>query len=386
MASAAPELRDMSSTPAAAEKHGLGDLADQIESHLLGGRTALLVWLPISAITALHYGISHEHDWAHDVLRRMYYLPIVAAAFRHGLRGGLAAALLTSLLYLPHAFAIGQHHHDPAGGLEKALEILLYNAVGGTAGYLAELERRRRRELQAALREQQRLVAQLVQAGRLSALGEVVAGIAHEIKNPLHALAGTAEVIDPLIPREAEERGLWEIHRKEIARLSRICERFLSFARPGPSELVRLDLRRVAERTVELTRAEAAQKQVRLQLSLPPVPVAVRGDADQLASLALNIAVNAFKALGPRGGTLHVTVAASAGEASLTLENDGPPLPEVERARLFAPFYSDSQGTGLGLSIAARIAEQHGGSIFAENAGLGVRFTLLLPGADESTT
>lgn len=67
MASAAPELRDMSSTPAAAEKRGLGDLADQIESHLLGGRTALLVWLPISAITALHYGISHEHDWAHDV-------------------------------------------------------------------------------------------------------------------------------------------------------------------------------------------------------------------------------------------------------------------------------------------------------------------------------
>lgn len=382
MASAGPELSDMSVGPGVLAAREAGELGGQGEARLLGGRTALLVWLPIAAITALHYGISHEHDWAHDVLRRMYYLPIVAAAFRHGLRGGLAAALLTSLLYLPHAFAIGQHHHDPAGALEKALEILLYNAVGGTAGYLAELERRRRRELQAALREQQRLVAQLVQAGRLSALGEVVAGIAHEIKNPLHALAGTAEVIDPLIPLDAEERGLWEIHRKEIARLSRISERFLSFARPGPSELVRLDLRRVAERTVELTRAEAAQKQVRLELEVPAAAVTVRGDADQLASLALNVAVNAFKALGPRGGVLRVTVAQSGGEASLTLENDGPPLPEVERSRLFAPFYSDSQGTGLGLSIAARIAEQHGGSIFAENAGLGVRFTLLLPGVD----
>jgi signal transduction histidine kinase len=91
--------------------------------------------------------------------------------------------------------------------------------------------------------------------------------------------------------------------------------------------------------------------------------VPVRGDADQLASLALNIAVNAFKAMGPRGGTLRIAVAQRGGEATLTLENDGPPLPEVERARLFAPFYSDSQGTGLGLSIAARIAEQHGGSI-----------------------
>jgi signal transduction histidine kinase len=349
------------------------------QERLLGARTASLVWLPIAAITALHYGTSHELDWAHDVLRRMYYLPIVAAAFRHGLLGGLAAALLTSLVYLPHAFAIGQHHHDPAGGLEKALEILLYNAVGATAGYLAELERRRRRELQAALFQQQQLMAQLVQAGRLSALGEVVAGIAHEIKNPLHALAGTAEIIDPLIPVDAEERRLWEIHRKEIARLSRIAERFLSFARPGPSELVPLDLRRVAERLVELTQAEAGQKQVRLILDVPASPVTVRGDADQLASLALNVAVNAFKALGPAGGTLRIAVGDASGEATLTLENDGPPLPEVERARLFAPFYSDSQGTGLGLSIAARIAEQHGGSIRAENAGLGVRFTLDLP-------
>ena len=375
MASAVP---DMSA--------GTGAVRPVPEARLFGGRTTLLVWLPIAAITALHYGTSHELDWAHDILRRMYYLPIVAAAFRHGLRGGLAAAALTSLVYLPHAFAIGQHHHDPAGGLEKALEILLYNAIGATAGYLAELERRRRSELQAALLEQQRLVAQLVQAGRLGALGEVVAGIAHEIKNPLHALAGTAEIIDPLIPLDAEERPLWEIHRKEIARLSRVAERFLSFARPGPSELVALDLRRVAERLAELTRAEAGQKQVRLLVELPKHPVTVRGDADQLAGLALNVAVNAFKALGPAGGNLRIAVGEAGDEATLTLENDGPPLPEVERGRLFAPFYSDSQGTGLGLSIAARIAGQHGGSITADNAGLGVRFTLSLPRVREPLT
>ena len=111
--------------------------------------------------------------------------------------------------------------------------------------------------------------------------------------------------------------------------------------------------------------------------------IAALGSSDNCGNDGLcALGVNAFKALGPRGGVLRVTVAQSGGEASLTLENDGPPLPEVERSRLFAPFYSDSQGTGLGLSIAARIAEQHGGSIFAENAGLGVRFTLLLPGVE----
>jgi signal transduction histidine kinase len=344
---------------------------------LLAGRTVLLVWLPIAGITALHYGTSHELEWVHDVLRRMYYLPIVLAAFRHGLAGGLAAALVTSLVYLPHAFAPGHHHHDPAGGLEKALEILLYNSVGVVAGWLAELERRRRRELQAALAEQRRLVEQLVHASRLSALGEVVAGIAHEIKNPLHALAGTAEIVDPLIPADVEERRMWEIHRKEIERLSRVAERFLSFARPSPSALVELDLRRVGERLVQLVEAEARQKSVRLVLDLPAHPVPVRGDADQLASLALHVAVNAFRALGPGGGTLRVAVAAEP-EPTLSLENDGPPLHDV--ARLFEPFHSgDPQGTGLGLAIAARIAEQHGGRIDAANAGLGVRFTLRLP-------
>lgn len=365
MASAAPDPPDLSSRPGIFEQDGL-----------LGARTDLLVWLPIAAITALHYGTSHELEWVHDVLRRLYYLPIVLAAFRHGLRGGLAAALVTSLVYLPHAFALGHHHHDPAGGLEKALEILLYNSVGATAGYLAELERRRRHELQLALAEQRRLVDQLVHASRLTALGEVVAGIAHEIKNPLHALAGTAEIVDPLIPAESEERRMWEIHRKELERLSRVAERFLSFARPSPSALAPLDLRRVAEQLTLLTEAEARHRRVRLALELPSQPVTVRGDVDQLASLALHIAVNAFK---HAASTLRVAVTTETDAALLTLENDGPPLPDIDRTRLFAPFYSGDQGTGLGLSIAARIAEQHGGSITADDAGLGVRFTVRLP-------
>lgn len=345
---------------------------------LLGARTVLVVWLPIAVITALHYGTSHELAWVHDVLRRLYYLPIVLAAFRHGLGGGLGAALVTSLVYLPHAFAPGDHHHDPGGGLDKALEILLYNSVGATAGWLAGRERRRRVELQAALAEQRRLVDQLVQAGRLSALGEVVAGIAHEIKNPLHALAGTAEIVDPLIPAEAEERRMWEIHRKELGRLARVADRFLSFARPSPSALAPLDLRRVAEQLVSLVEAEARHKQVRLTLELPEQPVEIRGDADQLASLVLHIAVNAFKYAA--GGNLRVRVTTDAEHALLTLENDGPPLADAVRERLFEPFYSgDPTGTGLGLSIAARIAEQHDGSLVAENAGLGVRFTLRLP-------
>ncbi len=91
--------------------------------------------------------------------------------------------------------------------------------------------------------EQKRLTGQLVRAGRLSALGEVVAGIAHEIKNPLHSLSGTAEIVDPLIPEDAEERRIWEIHREELKRLGRVADQFLSFARRSPIEAIPVDLR-----------------------------------------------------------------------------------------------------------------------------------------------
>ena len=85
-----------------------------------------------------------------------------------------------------------------------------------------------------------------MRAGRLGALGELVAGVAHEIKNPLHALAGTAEIIAPLVPADAEERRMWELHISEIDRPGRVAERFLSFARPRELVRERIDLRDVA--------------------------------------------------------------------------------------------------------------------------------------------
>jgi Signal transduction histidine kinase, nitrogen specific len=189
-------------------------------------------WLPVVLITVLHYGLGGHLHWVHDVLRRTYYLPIVVGAVLSGMRGGLGVAAVACLVYLPHAFVL-EHLADPAAGLEKALEMVIYLGVGGVAGWLSDREARRHAQLRAALAEQRRLTRELARASRLSALGELVAGIAHEIKNPLHALAGTAEVVDPLIPAEAEERRLWELHVSEIGRLGRTAERFLGFARPG---------------------------------------------------------------------------------------------------------------------------------------------------------
>jgi len=360
----------------------MGSIAGNLRA-FVAPRMLLGVWLPIAVIGVLHYSTHSEQAWVHNVLRRLYYLPIVAAAFQLGLRGGLAAAIAVSVSYLPHAFLHLGHlaHTDPADAVDKALEMTLYNLVGALAGALADALRRRQRALETALDEQRRLQKTLVRAGRLGALGEVVAGIAHELRNPLHSLKGTAEVIDPLIPADAEERRMWELHVSELDRLARVADRFLSFSNPRDPELVAIDLRDVARRVEELAGADARKRGIELQAVLGSKPVPTRGDRDQLAQVALNIVLNAMRAIGDSGGRIRLTTETREGSARMTIENDGPRIPEAELEHLFDPFHTGhADGTGLGLSISERIMEQHGGHLEVANAGLGVAFTLRLPG------
>ncbi|MCB9581105.1 MAG: sensor histidine kinase [Polyangiaceae bacterium] len=355
-----------------------------LRTRLLSRPMVLFVWLPIACIGALHYATSSDLYWVHDVLRRLYYLPIIVAAFLVGTRGGISAALVVSATYLPHAFVHLGHlaHMDPADTVHKALEVVLYNIVGGVAGVLADRERKRRVELARALDEQRRLQDQLVRAGRLSALGEVVAGVAHEIKNPLHSLKGTAEIIDPVIAEGSDERRMWELHVAELDRLHRIADRFVSFAKPQPPDLQELDLGEVVTQLTELVGVDARKRGIQLSASVPERPTRVRGDRDQLTQVALNIVLNALRAVQD-GGAIEVRVepAGDSGDHhGLVVENDGPPIPSNEVDHLFDPFHAGAEGgAGLGLSISARIVEQHGGFIEAENAGLGVRFSVWLP-------
>ena len=340
------------------------------------------IWLPIVVITLVHYFTDPHYHWVHDLLRRAYYLPIVIAAIRIGMLGGLITSGIVTMAYIPHAF-LHSTHYDPAPGLEKLLEILLYFVVASVAGYLSDLECKRRYQLQEAFDKQQLLTKQLVRSGRLAALGEVVAGIAHEIKNPLHSLMGTAEIVDPVVPLETEEHRMWEIHKKEIRRLDKVANQFLSFARPAPSKAAPVDLGEVAGRLVDLVGAEARQKNIDIKTSLPETAIQVIGDLDQLAQVGLNIAVNAIKAIGENGGNMHVSVGTQQRHgrdmAFLRIENDGPGIDPDELELLFDPFHSNDGGTGLGLSISARIAEQYDGYIEVDDGGLGVAFTLYLP-------
>jgi signal transduction histidine kinase len=359
-------------------------------------RMILAAWLPCLVITVFHYRAAPDAAWIHDVLRRLYYLPILFAAFIGGLRGGISLSVFVSLIYFPHAF-VSLVARDPGNALDKGLEILLYNIVAVVAGLLVDRERRERekqvrlaKELSSSLEDMRRMEAQLIRAGRLGALGELTAGIAHEIKNPLHALKGSAEILKDVVPPDAPERAMLDLHMEEIDRLAQAAERFLTFARPAPADRRPLDLRDVVARVASLVETQARKDGV--ETVVGPYggkrPPAVMGDADQLVSLLLNIAINGVQAMALQGGgrlflsvdpmrqgdrTFHV----------IRVGNTGPPIPEEHLERIFDPFFTTKDGgTGLGLSISSRIADQHEGILSVRNLpGGGVEFTLALPAA-----
>lgn len=360
----------------------------QIVRDLLTTRMLALAWLPVLVIGILHYSTGSEHHWIHDVLRRCYYVPILFAAFMQGTKGGVTIALVASLTYAPHAFFLEAPGHDPESALNKALEIALYNVIGVLAGVLADRESRRRAQVQDAYEKQQRMGEQLVRAGRLAALGELVAGIAHELKNPLHTIKGTAEIVDEIVPKDREQAAMWTLHRQEIERLERIAERFLSFARPSAVDLVRVRLGDLYARVAELLHARS-KSSPGVRLTVDPIAeddasTMVRIDRDQIAQAVLNIAGNAMQAMRG-GGELRLRMGIERGERPATtirLANDGPAIPEKDLERIFDPFYTRAdRGTGLGLPIAERIAEAHGGFVRAENLGYerGVAFTIVVP-------
>lgn len=361
-------------------------------------RMVLTAWIPCLLITVLHYRTGAHHAWGHDILRRLYYLPILFAAFAGGLRGGVTLSVFASLVYLPHAFT-SLLVQDPADALEKGLEVILYNAVAVVAGLLVDRERRERERqerlairLGDALEEQRRIEAQLIRAGKLGALGEMTAGIAHEIKNPLHALKGTAEILRDAIPEGVPERRMLELHIEEIDRLGQTADRFLSFARPIPASLRPVDPRSVIDRVVSLVSTQARKEGVGTVVATDGAadPPKVMGDPDLLAQLLLNIALNGVQAMAPGGGgTLTFSLGAERqggkGFVRVRVANTGPPIPEGDLERIFDPFTTTKDGgTGLGLSICSRIADEHEGTLSVRNlpAGEGVEFSLSLPIAE----
>ncbi len=357
----------------------------------ISGRALLYLWLPVVAVTAAHFATPPTEAWLHDVLRRLYYIPIIVGAFLFGLRGALLTSLMVTVLYLPHAFwSSGPHAHhpgmlhaDPTGTANKILELLLYNVVAIVTGLLVEKERRARTDIEHKIAEMQAMEKQLVRAGRLQSLGEMTAGLAHEIKNPLASLKASSAIIADEIPESSPRRKMVIILQKEIDRLAALLERFLSFARPGDLTLAEVSLAHAVEQAVALVKPQADVRCIAMQVELQP-GLTIQGDPDKLTQILLNVLLNAVQ-FSPEGGQVMVfgrqRVLPHGRFAALSILDQGPGIGEADRERIFDPFFSTRDGgTGLGLSIASRLTDEHGGYIEVKNRpGGGAEFLLFLP-------
>ena len=227
----------------------------------------------------------------------------------------------------------------------------------------------------------------LMQSDRLAAVGELVAGVAHEVNNPLSSISGYAQLLlrDPRVNGTLREHV--EVIRAETTRASQVVKDLLAFARRSEPRHEPLDLNMVVARTLRMRAYQMSANRVIVQQSLLDGLPAVIGDARQLQQVCLNLITNATQAMAPgAGGTLTVTTRVADGDVVLEVRDTGSGIPPELRARVFEPFFTTKQegeGTGLGLSVSYGIVTAHKGRIeLASTSPHGTTFRVALPAAE----
>jgi PAS domain S-box-containing protein len=233
--------------------------------------------------------------------------------------------------------------------------------------------------------EIKRLEEQLIQAEKLAAMGQMLAGVAHELNNPLTAILGVTELLrERGGVEEATKRQLDLIHR-QTRRAARIVQNLLDFSRPAAPQKKPLDVNSLIERTVQLHEHSLRRNNIAVDFHPLPGRPSVVGDANQLIQIFLNLITNAEDAIREvrESGCIQIRLVRDSSRVAVTFRDDGVGIQPDAVPRLFDPFYTTKRpggGTGLGLSFCMAIVREHGGTIEAEShpAG-GSTFTVYLP-------
>lgn len=237
-------------------------------------------------------------------------------------------------------------------------------------------------QLRESRQEIERLHAtQMSRAEHLATLGELAAGLAHEIRNPLAGIAGVMDIVARDVPATSPARDVLKDVQDEVLRINRIVTDLLETARPKPPQMQLADLNATVEHALMFAKEQAKSKPIHFEFTkCPDLPV-FEHDPAQIHQVLLNLMLNAIQAIdGP--GTVVVTAEQRApGMATVEVRDTGPGIKPEALGNIFRPFFTTKgHGTGLGLSLAKRIVEDHGGKIeVASFPGQGCSFSVLLP-------
>jgi signal transduction histidine kinase len=225
------------------------------------------------------------------------------------------------------------------------------------------------------------LTDQLIRADRLAAMGELTAGVAHEVRNPLGVIRASVQLLEDSRADSERIREAAGVIKQEIDRLDKVIKALLDFGRPSKPTLVLTNLRSVLEDVILFTNRFAKQADVTIDLAIEEGDLRpVVGDPDQLKQVFLNLVTNAVQAMDRQGGTIRVTGDSSDDYVVITVADTGPGIAPEDLNKVFDPFFTKrADGTGLGLTIVHRIIDEHDGHIEVESSRQGTTFIVTLP-------
>ncbi|MBI2486759.1 MAG: sensor histidine kinase [Deltaproteobacteria bacterium] len=343
-------------------------------------KTTLIIVL-VAVITFLHFSTGEQEVELHGLYQHLYYIPIILAGFWFRIKGGILASLGITGCYI---FYYGSH---PVHEFNLYSEMVIYNIVGIVTGVLSLMEKKQREksektaeDLSRAYQKLQTTFEQLRQADRLAALGELAAGLAHEIRNPLSSINGAIDILESEFNKENPKYEFVEVIKVEVERLNTLVSEFVRFARPPEPELRDADINEIVDSVVRLTFKKAEQQKVKVISELSEALPNIFVDSEQIKQVLLNIVINGIQAM-PYGGKLLIKTNDRNGSIEVSVSDEGVGIESEKLSRVFDPFFTTKEdGTGLGLSISYQLIKKHGGDIAVHlNPDRGLTFTLRIP-------
>src|SRR5580704_11904959 len=330
----------------------------------------------------------------------IYFLPVVSAAIYFGTLGALVWTTISSLAYLSLLFpALQEVDVTPEGKGILTIRVLFFYVAAILVNRFAVENRRQVQrledlsgQLEETNRQLRRAEAEARRAERLAALGQLSAGLAHEIRNPLGVIKGSADMLSRKVaasePLVAELAGYIS---SEVNRLNALVVRFLDFARPSKLELRPERISEIVDRAIEASTASVHNTGVKIERQYAPDLPEIPADAQLCEQVFVNLITNALQAMQAQAGSAEKTlriaikreVSNSEPGVAVFVEDTGPGIPPELREQIFNPFFtSKKDGVGLGLSIVAKIVDDHRGTIRLEdNTPRGARFHVFFPQA-----
>ncbi len=314
----------------------------------------------------------------------LYGLTCVIGAIVLGWRGALAAFSAAAVSYGALSVALVEHLLFPpadqtvsyvVGASEVGYPIFANLSglaiVAGLAGYLAD-------RLRVTGGDLARATARAEEAEQLALLGKIAAGLAHEIRNPLGSIAGSIELLKSSSGLNEEDRQLCDIVQREALRLGDLVGDMLDLSRTRAPDMASTDIAETASEIVKLAKQSGRGRDVNVEYA-GLAHLSVTADAGQTRQLAWNLVRNAVS-VSPPGAVVTVTVERRNHDATLSVHDDGPGIPEEARVHLFDQFFTTrSHGTGIGLAVVKRILDAHGWNIEIESDDGGTTFTVVVP-------